>query len=94
MKTGQAIKELRKKRKITQYSLAKKSGISQPYMCQIENDKRAAEVKTLKKIAKVLNVPVIVINLKAMEEKDIQKDKIIIYRKLKPIIDELMEGYL
>lgn len=56
MTTGERIKKLRKKRRLTQSELAKEIGISRSYMSEIESDKRNMSIKTLTKIATGLDI--------------------------------------
>lgn len=51
------IKLWREHRELTQQVLADQSGISKPYLSQIESGKRQGTVETLSAIAGVLNVP-------------------------------------
>lgn len=60
------IKKLRKRFKISQTNLSAKAGISQPYLHDLENNKRGAKPETLQRIADALGVDVseLVINRK------------------------------
>jgi DNA-binding XRE family transcriptional regulator len=51
-----AVKLLRQYRKMTQKTLAKKAGITEAYLCQIETGVRKGSASVLKKIAKALRV--------------------------------------
>jgi DNA-binding XRE family transcriptional regulator len=51
------VKAWRKQRGLTQESLSAKAGISKAYLCQIEAGKRQGSLKTLRSIARVLDVP-------------------------------------
>ncbi|HMV71723.1 MAG TPA: helix-turn-helix transcriptional regulator [Pseudomonadales bacterium] len=52
------VKAWRDHRGFTQDALARAAGISKAYLCQIETGKRTGATKTLKALAKVLNVTV------------------------------------
>lgn len=52
------IKEIREKLKVTQSELARSAGISQPFMHDLENNKRGAKPETYQRIADALHVPV------------------------------------
>ena len=54
---GYAIKDIRKKQKITQEGLAAKLGVSRQAICMWEKGKRELKLKTLAMIAKALNIP-------------------------------------
>lgn len=55
---GRKIKELRKKKKITQEELAFKIGKSPNFIGLIERGKKRPSIETLRKIAEVLDVPI------------------------------------
>ena len=52
------IKEFRKAKKITQIELCGKAKVSQPYLCDLENNRRGAKPETLERIALALGVNV------------------------------------
>lgn len=52
------IKELRQKIGMTQKTLADSAQISQPYLFDLENNRRGARSETLERIAKALGVSV------------------------------------
>ena len=55
MKLGTKIKELRKKKGLTQRDLSEKSGLSLRTIQRIENDENKPSVYSLRKIGEVLN---------------------------------------
>jgi len=52
------VKILRKWRGLTQADLAKKSGLSRPYLTEIETGKKTGSLKAMKNLAAVLGVDV------------------------------------
>lgn len=52
------IKEIREQKEISQNQLARIAGISQPYLCDLESNRRGAKPETFQKIADALDVPV------------------------------------
>lgn len=52
------VKILRKHRGLTQAELAKKSGISRPYLTEIETGKKDGSLRAMKSLAKTLGVNV------------------------------------
>jgi transcriptional regulator with XRE-family HTH domain len=52
------IKKIRKARKMTQTELARRAGVSQPHIYDLENGNRRASPETLKRIAEALGVTV------------------------------------
>jgi transcriptional regulator with XRE-family HTH domain len=70
MDIGNAIKTIRKARKLTQEQMQKKSRISQTSLSQIEGGHKQPTKNSLARIAKALNVPVAAIYIVAMEPGD------------------------
>ncbi len=56
LKIGSKIRDLRSKYKYTLQELANKTGLSKPFLSQIENDYVIPPIATLLKLAKALNV--------------------------------------
>lgn len=54
---GSIIKQLRKEKKLTLNQLSNQTGISQPYLSQIESDKKNPSAVYLHKLSEVLDVP-------------------------------------
>lgn len=52
------IKELRQQKKISQIALAHSIGVSQPFLCDLENNRRGARPETMNRIAEALGVTV------------------------------------
>ena len=52
------IRKIREKKKISQVALARAAGVSQPYMSDLENNRRGARPETYRKIAEFLGVEV------------------------------------
>ena len=57
-KIGEKIKMVRKLRKLSQKELANKVGISNSFMCDIETGRTEPSIKTLYKIAEVLDTDI------------------------------------
>src|SRR5512147_290049 len=55
-KIGNKVRELRRKNRYTLQDLAAKTGLSKPFLSQIENDHVVPPVATLLKLARALNV--------------------------------------
>ena len=52
------IKEVRQHKRITQIALAHSIGVSQPFLCDLENNRRGAKPETMDRIAAALGVTV------------------------------------
>jgi len=55
---GMRIQALRAKRSMTQEALAKKARLSRGYLARIETGRHEPTLRTLRKLAKALGVPV------------------------------------
>jgi len=53
---GDAIREARKNASLTQQAMSKKTGLSQSYLCQLENNVRTPSMAALIRIAKACKV--------------------------------------
>lgn len=80
MKLGQYIRKIREEKGFSTRELARRSGVSQPYLSQLENGKtNNPSIEVLKKLAKGLDVPLYEIQIKT--------DQIPGYRPYSPIRD-------
>lgn len=52
------IKEVREHLRISQIELARKAGVSQPFLCDLENNRRGAKPETYQRIAESMGVDV------------------------------------
>lgn len=52
------IREIRESLKLAQKDLAEMVGISCPFLCDLEKNRRGAKPETYQRIAEALNVPV------------------------------------
>ena len=91
MDLGNAIKTLRKQKKITQKQLAELSEISTNELCSIETGQSFPSKATIGKICSSLNVPESYLLLFSITEDDIPEGKKILYRTLcEPLKEELI----
>lgn len=90
MKIGAVLRELRESRRLTQMNVSEQADISQTFLSQLEAGFKNPSAKTLNKLCALYGVPPQIAVFKSIEEGDIQKKKLPIYRKLKPTIDELI----
>ena len=91
MEYGSKIVELRKTKGISQKELAERSGVAQPYLSLVENNKKEASTVTLKKIAKVLEIPLPFLMFMALDETDIPEDKASRFKDIAPILESLIK---
>ncbi len=59
MKIGENIKNIRKKKKMSQVYLACTVGKASTYICDIENGRALPSMKTLVRIAEILDVDIV-----------------------------------
>lgn len=52
------IKKVRQQKKIRQIDLARSAGVSQPFLSDLENNRRGAKEETMRRIAEALGVEV------------------------------------
>ena len=89
MNIGLAIKSIRKKLSITQYELAEKCEISQTSLSQIETGVKRPSQRTITKVCDVLDIPVSIIYIVAMQEADVPPSKKGVYELVYPSIKSL-----
>ena len=82
MDLGNAIKTLRKQKKITQKQLAELSEISTNALCSIETGQSFPSKATITKICSSLKIPESYLLLFSITEDDIPEDKRVLYRAL------------
>jgi transcriptional regulator with XRE-family HTH domain len=89
MNIGQAVKELRKRKfpEMKQYQFAKRIGITQTYLSQLENGQKQASTEVLQNVADACNIPLAILFWFSIEEKDIVTRKQAAFKMLKPSID-------
>lgn len=81
MNLGNAIKELRKIRGISQKELAERCSLSANAMCNIENSASFPSKSSFDKICKALDMPSAYIFLFAITDDDIPENKRFIYKE-------------
>lgn len=94
MDLGQALRKIRVQKEMTQTAVCKKAKLSQTYLSQVEKGRKEPRKATVKKLCKVYGVPPIVVAWMGSEESDIQKNKLELYRQLKPAMDGLISEFL
>ena len=52
------IREIRERMRMSQIELARRAGVSQPFIHDLENGNRNARPETMRKVANALGVPV------------------------------------
>lgn len=90
MNIGNAIKELRNEKKLSQDQLAALADITQSALSNIEKGRKKAHPTTLEKISKALGVPLSLIYVLALEKEEIPLEKQALYDGIFPAIKSLI----
>lgn len=90
MDLGKAVKEIRKSKGLKQDQLAKKAGITQAALSQIENGKRPGS-GTLQKLSSALEIPESLIYAMGIEKSDVPIQNQTLYDDLFPIVENLIK---
>jgi XRE family transcriptional regulator, regulator of sulfur utilization len=93
MNLGKSIQDIRKQKGLTQTEFAKKSGITQTYLSQIENNHKEPNLSILKSISEILEVPLPIIFYLAMEENDVEIGKREAFNIVSPSINSLVNEF-
>lgn len=94
MNIGEALSKTRENQNRTQTEVAKTLKISQTYLSQIEGGKKKPSMDMLESLAKIYNTSVPAMMWFALTEKDIQQDKLHLFKLLKPVIDNLAKNFI
>lgn len=89
MNIGSAIRDLRKRKGLTQEELSAIAKISKNAMSSIENGARPS-TETLKRLCKALDVTESLIYVYGMEKEDIPEGKRDLYDRLYPVIRNMV----
>lgn len=90
MNFGQAIKEIRKRKGMTQKELALKCDISVTALSQIETNDSLPQKSTLKSISSALEVPNTYLFYLSLERDDVPEGKRVIYDTINTLMTNLL----
>ena len=90
MNIGQAIKDIRKSKNLSQFSLAEKIQLSQTSLSQIELGYKKPNANTLKKICEVFGMSEPLIYIAAVDEMDVPKEKREVFKILYPSVKAMI----
>lgn len=95
MHIGEVLKEIRKKRGMTQVEVCEKLGFTQTYLSLVEaGEKENPSNEFLSKLGNIYNVPPQVMIFITLEEKDIPKANKKVFNKLKPLINKVIAEFI
>jgi transcriptional regulator with XRE-family HTH domain len=89
MNIGNAIKELRKQKGLSQSELASLAGTTQASLSQIESGRRPKS-ETLKNISESLKVPEALLYISGLEKEDVPKENRELYDQLFPLLKNMI----
>lgn len=90
MEIGRTIKELRKKKNLSQMEFRKLCGLSQTSLSQIENGITRPSRRNLIKICDALGIPEHLLYLMSIEESDVTDSKKEAFKVLFPTVKDLL----
>jgi len=91
---GVVIKEARKKRGMTQQSLADNTGVTKAYISMLETGvKENVSKKVLSGICKALEVPVEVLSFMQLDLESVPEKKKEMFKVLKPAVNNLIKEF-
>jgi len=91
---GPKLKEIRKKRKLTIDRLSALSQVPISQISQIENRKTKLTFRQLQKLCKGLNVPYQCLVWLDLKEEDVPDKKVEAFRKLRPLVNDIIDGMI
>lgn len=90
MDIGNAIRKTRQERKIKQYALAEKAGVSATHLSQIENGSVFPRHDLIGRIAAILQVSTGFLYFRGIDKNDFPKNKRDLFDALYPTIQHIM----
>lgn len=95
MNIGNALREIRFKKRLKQQDVAAKAKISQTYLSQIEGGAKENPSKAVvSRLCKIYDVPVAVVFWMALEEKDIKPSRKADFKRVKQPMDNLIAEFI
>lgn len=85
-----ALREARVSAGFKQIEFGKLANLSQTYISQIENGKKTPSVEVIQKYSDLTKLPLAIVLWKSITEKDVHRNKKIVFKELKPVIDNLI----
>lgn len=86
------LREIRKKKGMSQEDASSALGVSQAYLSKIERGKSNVSLSTLNRMCEIYEVPMALVMWGSITEGDVPSQKLTAYRELKPVIDSLIES--
>jgi len=93
MDLGKVIKNIRKRKGLTQNEFALLCGITQTYLSQIESNSKEPNLSTLKLISEKLEMPLPILFFLSMTEEDVPLSKRKAFEIVSPSVNSLVNEF-
>lgn len=93
MNLGIVIKNMRKKKKLTQTEFASLCGITQTYLSQIESNHKDPNLSILRTISEKFNIPLPILFFLSLTEEDIHPNKRKAFEIVGPSVKSLVNEF-
>ncbi len=93
MDLGNVIRNMRKKKDMTQNEFASLCGITQTYLSQIESNLKEPNLSTLRTISEKLNIPLPILFFLSMTEDDVNPKKRKAFEIVSPSVKSLVNEF-
>jgi transcriptional regulator with XRE-family HTH domain len=86
---GSTLIDVRIEKRLKQFELAKKVGVSASYLSSIERDKQVPDIDLLQRICMALDVPLYVFLFKAINEEKLDICHRLLIKEIKPTMEKI-----
>lgn len=93
MDLGNVIRNMRKKKDMTQNEFSSLCGITQTYLSQIESNSKEPNLSTLRTISEKLNIPLPILFFLSMTEDDVNPKKRKAFEIISPSVKSLVNEF-
>ena len=93
MNLGSVIRDIRRKKGLTQREFALKCGITQTYLSQIENNLKEPNISRLRDIGENLETPLPILFFLSMNEEDVPQEKREAFQLVNPSVKSLINEF-
>jgi transcriptional regulator with XRE-family HTH domain len=90
---GKTIRELRKRRKLTQSDLSALADVSQTYISQIETGDRIPSIEILNRLGEKIGIPYQIIAFLSLDEDSVSEDKRDAFKQISPAINAMVKEF-
>lgn len=94
MKYGELFRNIRKEKNMKIADFASQLGITREYLSSIENNRNIPSKFVLNKLVEHSGVPIEIMQWFELNDDNIPKHKIDIFRRIKPKVDDLLKEFI